>query len=95
MKPKRKRPLKERAAQVFAYLLTRGDEAFQRYFLSALIPTIRRWASIFRKRKYVPLNTGGRPTLDPRIEELLVTLKRENGAWGQYSAGHGPKIDCW
>ncbi|MCB9610143.1 MAG: transposase [Polyangiaceae bacterium] len=82
-KPRRKRPLKERAAQVFAYMLTRGDEPFQRYFLSASIPTIRRWASIFRKRKYVPPNTGGRPTLDPRIEELIVTLKRENGAWGQ------------
>jgi hypothetical protein len=29
-----------RAAQVFAYLLTRGDEAFQNYYLSASVPTM-------------------------------------------------------
>ena len=33
-KPKKKRPLRERAAQVFAYLLTRENEPFQRYFLT-------------------------------------------------------------
>ena len=28
-------PIRTRAAQVFAYLLTRGDNAFQNYYLSA------------------------------------------------------------
>src|SRR4051794_20986242 len=32
-----------RAAQVFAYFLTRGNEPFQRYFLSAPLWTIMRW----------------------------------------------------
>lgn len=37
-----------RAAQAFAYLLTRGDEPFHRYFLSASLGTIKRWANRFR-----------------------------------------------
>lgn len=80
---KSKRTLKERASQVFAYLLTRGDDTFQRHYLSAPLTTVQRWASKFRKRRYEPMSTGGRPGLDPRIAELIVTLKRENGAWGQ------------
>ena len=41
-------PMATRAAQVFAYFLTRGDEPFQRYFLSAPLCTIMRWATGFR-----------------------------------------------
>ena len=37
-----------RAAQVFAYLLTRGDEPFQRYSLSAPLKTILNWVTRFR-----------------------------------------------
>lgn len=83
VKPRPKRPLRERAAQVFAYLLTRENEPFQRYFLSAPLSTIRRWSCRFRKRRYEPLPTGGRPGVAPEIKELILTLKRENGPWGQ------------
>ena len=80
---KRKRvSLGVRAAQVFAHLLTRGDEPFQRYFLSAPRTTIMRWAMRFRSLQRRPLS-GGRPPLDDTIAELIVTLKRENPAWGQ------------
>jgi transposase InsO family protein len=80
---KRKRiSLGVRAAQVFAYLLTRGDEPFQRYFLSAPRTTIMRWAMRFRSLRRRTLS-GGRPPLDDTIAELIVTLKRENPAWGQ------------
>lgn len=71
-----------RAAQAFAYLLTRGDEPFQRYFLSASMGTIKRWANRFRGRKH-RANPGGRPPLEAKVVELIVTLKRENGSWGQ------------
>ncbi|WP_426744653.1 helix-turn-helix domain-containing protein [Myxococcus faecalis] len=75
-------PMATRAAQVFAYLLTRGDEPFQRYFLSASLRTIRRWATRFRSLRRRPA-TGGRPPLDEKVVELILTLKRENRAWGQ------------
>ena len=81
VKPKPKRSLRERAAQVFAYLLTRENEPFQRYFLSAPISTIRRWSCRFRKRKYEPLSTGGRPGVATESKELILTLKRENGLY--------------
>jgi transposase InsO family protein len=71
-----------RAAQVFAHLLTRGDEPFQRYFLSAPRTTIMRWATRFRSLRRRTLS-GGRPPLDDTIVELIVTLKRENPPWGQ------------
>lgn len=73
-------PMATRAAQVFAYFLTRGDEPFQRYFLSASLRTIKRWATAFRHRRL--RNEGGRPPLDAKVVELIVTLKRENPAWG-------------
>ncbi len=69
-----------RASQVFAYFLTRGDEPFQRYFLSASLRTIKRWATAFRHRRRH--NEGGRPPLEAKVVELIVTLKRENPAWG-------------
>ena len=74
-------PMATRASQVFAYFLTRGDEPFQRYFISASLSTVKRWAtrfrSLFRRR-----NVGGRPPLDEKVVELITTLKRENPAWG-------------
>ena len=80
---KRKRvSLGVRAAQVFAHLLRRGDEPFPRYLLSAPRTTIMRWAMRFRSLQRRTLN-GGRPPLDDTIAELIVTLKRENPAWGQ------------
>jgi transposase InsO family protein len=74
--------LSVRAAQVFAYLLTRGDEAFHRYFLSAPRTTILRWAARFRSTRRPPPNAG-RPALDESVVEVIVTLKRENPPWGQ------------
>src|SRR6266852_4015401 len=71
-----------RAAQVPAYLLTRGDEPFQRYFLSAPRTTIMRWAIRFRSLRRRTLSEG-RPPLDDTIVELIVTLKRENPVWGR------------
>jgi hypothetical protein len=74
---KRKRiSLGVRAAQVFAHLLTRGDEPFQRYFLSAPRTTIMRWAMRFRSLRRRTLS-GGRPLLDDTIVDLIVTLKRQ------------------
>jgi hypothetical protein len=78
-----KRPLSVRAAQVFAYLLTRGDEPFQRYFLSAPITTIKRWATKFRRVCERPVPSGGRPELASEVVDLIVTLKMENRSWGQ------------
>lgn len=74
-------PVATRAAQVFAYFLTRGDEPFQRYFLSASLRTIKRWATRFRSLRH-GANVGGRPPLDEKVVELILTLKRENRAWG-------------
>lgn len=41
--------LRTRAAQVFAYLLTRGDKALQNYYLSASRTTIAKWATKLRR----------------------------------------------
>ncbi|WP_228565196.1 hypothetical protein [Myxococcus sp. AB036A] len=41
-------PMATRAAQVFAYFLTRGNEPFTRHFLSASVLTSKRWATLFR-----------------------------------------------
>ncbi len=79
---KRRVPLSTRAAQVFAYLLTRGDQPFQRYYLSASIATLRRWATRFRALRRLG-HRGGRPPVDEKVIELIVTLKRENPSWGQ------------
>lgn len=73
-------PMATRASQVFAYFLTRGDEPFQRYFLSASLRTIQRWATFFRSRRRS--NVGGRKPTDAKVVELILTLKRENRAWG-------------
>ena len=75
-------PIRTRAVQVFAYCLTRRNEPFQRYFLSASLRTIKRWATRFRvlRRR---AEVGGRPPIDNGVVELIVTLKREDPAWGQ------------
>lgn len=80
-RPKRV-PLGLRAAQVFAYLLTRGNLPFQRYSLSAPLSTIQHWAVRFRRVGLRPV-TGGRPPIDASVVVLIVTLKRENPGWGQ------------
>ncbi|MGE5785080.1 MAG: transposase [Myxococcales bacterium] len=81
-KPKRQ-SLRMRAAQVFAYLLTRDDEPFRRYFLTAPISTIQRWLSKFRRRKHLPVPAGGRPSVSEEVVQLILTLKRESRSWGQ------------
>lgn len=79
----RKRPtVALRAAQVFAYLVTRGNEPFQRYSLSAPITTILNWATRFRRLRRKRPDIG-RPVLHQGVVDLIVTLKSENPAWGQ------------
>lgn len=70
-----------RAAQVFAYFLTRGNEPFQRYYLSASLATLRRWAARFLRRRWT--RRGGRPPVDAKVVEIILTLKRECPLWGQ------------
>jgi len=75
-------PLRVRAAQVFAYLLTHSDDSFQNYYFAAPLSTILRWATRFRRRERSARSVG-RPPTDPKIVDLVVTLKRENPGWGQ------------
>jgi hypothetical protein len=77
-----------RAAQVLAYLLTRGDEPFQRYFLSAPRTTIMGWAMRFRSLRRHTLS-GGRPPLDDTIVELIVTLREPR--LGPAAHGRNPR----
>ena len=75
--------MRTRAAQVLAYLLTRGDKSFTRYYLSASMPTLRNWATRFRRGPWPwRKNRGGRPPLAKEVAEIIVTLKKENGSWG-------------
>jgi transposase len=76
--------LRTRAAQVFAYLLTRGDSAFQNYYLSASETTIARWATKLRRGPWPwrRPNLGGRPPLAPEIKALIIELKEANALWG-------------
>jgi hypothetical protein len=79
---RRRVPLAMRAAQVFAWLVTRRNDVFQHYYLSGSLRTIERWASRFRsfwRRRHA----GGRPPTDPKLVELVLTLKRENPLWGE------------
>lgn len=74
--------LRTRAAQVFAYLLTRGDKAFQNYYLSASPTTIARWATRLRRRPWQNRGKGGRPPLAQEIKDLIIELKEANPLWG-------------
>lgn len=78
-------PLRMRAAQVFAYLLTRGRDQFQRYRLTDSLQTIQRWATVFRSLSVKRRGGahGGRPETDAVVVELVLTLKRENPIWGK------------
>ena len=76
--------LRTRAAQVFAYLLTRGDKAFQNYYLSTSRRTLAKWATTFRRGPWPwrrPRRTG-RPPLSQTIKNLIIRLKNENPIWG-------------
>ncbi len=76
--------LRTRAAQVFAYLLTRGDAAFQNYYLSASITTIARWVTKLRRGPWPwrGKGPGGRPPLAQDLKDLIVRFKNENPLWG-------------
>ena len=79
-------PIKVRAAQVFAYLITRGNLLFQKRFLGAEKATIKKWAWRFRHPFSQRKPRGGRPPIDQKIVEWVLKLKRENPKFG------GPKI---
>ena len=82
--PRPRVSMRTRAAQVFAYLLTRGDKAFQNYYLSASRTTIERWAAKFRRGPWPwrRKGKGGRPPLAQVLKDLIVRLKAENPMWG-------------
>lgn len=72
-KERGKRPnvsMTTRVSQVFAYLLTRGDKAFQNYYLSASRTTIERWAAKLRRGPWPQRQktSGGRPP----VPEVVV-----------------------
>jgi transposase InsO family protein len=78
--------LRTRAAQVWAYLVTRGNPPFQKHNLSASPRTIQRWATKFRQGvqwRSEPKTQRGRPPTTEEIVELVLALKRENMHWGQ------------
>ena len=84
---KGKRPkvsIATRAAQVFAFLLTRGNKPFQKYYLSASEPTISRWVAIFRRGLWPwrKKRGGGRAPLSQEIKGLIIELKKSNPLWG-------------
>ena len=83
---KGKRPkvsLLTRASQVFAFLLTRDDKAFQNYYLSASKNTLSRWASIFRRGPWPWRKKKlGRPPIAQDIKDLIIKFKNENPLWG-------------
>ena len=76
--------MRTRAAQVFAYLLTRGDKAFQNYYLSASKATIERWAAKLRRGPWPWRNKGkgGRPPLAQEIKDLIIEFKEARPLWG-------------
>jgi transposase len=78
-------PLRVRAAQVFSYLLTRGNHEFQDYYLAASDKTLARWTALFRRGPWPwrkKTATLGRPPLDEKIVAIILTLKKENPLWG-------------
>jgi transposase len=76
--------MRGRAAQVFAYLLTRGNHEFQDYYLGASVKTLKRWATLFRRGPWPwrKERGPGRPPLDEKIVGFILTLKKDNPLWG-------------
>ncbi len=74
------KPLSVRVAHVFAYLLTRGDEPFWKYYLSAPRATIERWRTRCRSLRWRA--KGGRRRTKSDSEAIVVTLKTEMPSWG-------------
>jgi hypothetical protein len=78
--------LRTRAAQVWAYLVTRGNQPFQKHHLTGSPRTIQRWATKFRQgpwKRSAPNTRAGRPPTRAQLVELVLSLKRENPGWGQ------------
>jgi len=78
--------MRTRAAQVFAYLLTRGDSAFQNYYLSASRKTVAKWTTMFRRGPWPWRRSKrmGRPPLSQVLKDLIIKLKKDNGGWGAH-----------
>ena len=75
--------LSVRAAQVFPFLLTRGDDNFQHYFLTSPVATLKRWLTRFRTgNRRDAKHPGGRPVTHDEIVRLIVLFKQENPGWG-------------
>jgi transposase-like protein len=74
--------MRVRAAQVFAYLLTRGNHEFQDFYLAASVKTLKRWAAMFRRGPWRKERGPGRPPLDEKIVGIILTLKKENPLLG-------------
>ena len=77
-----KMPLRVRAAQVFSYLLTRGNREFQEYCLAASRKTIKRWAVRLRRGPWRKVKRVGRPPLDAAIVAIILELKKSSPGWG-------------
>ena len=59
-KGRKRVPLVTRAGQVLAFLLTRNNDVFQNYYLSASLQTIKRWSSRFRSARSIAALAGAR-----------------------------------
>ncbi len=86
---KGKRPqvsLSTRAAQVFAFLLTRQDKAFQNYYLSASKSTLSKWTKTFKRGPWWWRRKPrtGRPPLAQEIKDLIIQFKEANPIWGAH-----------
>jgi len=73
--------MRTRAAQVFAYLLTRGDKAFQNYYLSASRRTLEKWATRFRRGPWPwrRVRREGPPVVPGRVQDLLQRAPGQPG----------------
>ncbi len=74
--------LSTRLAQVYAYLLTRGNRLFQTKFLGSSPATVKTWTARLRHPFTKPKNPGGRPPVDALIVEWVLKIKRENPRFG-------------
>jgi hypothetical protein len=73
--------LRTRAAQVWAYLVTRGNSPFQTHNLSSSPRSIQRCATRLRQGLWPrsePKTQPGRPPTGERVVALVLALKREN-----------------